>query len=258
MFELLQVGDRIIKADEIIPLLANYQLLPQLLRGCLLTRQFLQNAHLRKQRALVNSSMSKISSLQKQNGKRLERWHEPRAIEALATRGLKIEKFKQETWGHKLGLLPWSQGTARQGNLLSDSDPRHGSCPGTLFPVQTEAVLAELAREYSQGPAETGGLIGPSNSAMLSISKPSHLWPLGVWENGWWLYDWKSLSRRSWINPCITTASWTLCSLALWAASAISVRPLHATETSAAWWTHQTFREFLTSVSPSINCPQLL
>jgi len=70
MFELLQVGDRIIKADEIIPLLANYQLLPQLFERCLLTRQLLlQNAHLRKQRALVNSSMSKISSLQKQNGK---------------------------------------------------------------------------------------------------------------------------------------------------------------------------------------------
>jgi len=57
----------------------------------------------------------------------------------------------------------------------------------------TGAVLAELARD-SQGPeAETGGLIGPvelSNphpaiAQMLSISKPSHLWPLGVWENGW-------------------------------------------------------------------------
>jgi len=36
MFELLQVGDRIIKADEIIPLLANYQLLFQLLREVLI------------------------------------------------------------------------------------------------------------------------------------------------------------------------------------------------------------------------------
>jgi len=52
MFELLQVGDRIIKADEIIPLLAN-QLLPQLLREVLIDQAITsQNAHLRKQRAL--------------------------------------------------------------------------------------------------------------------------------------------------------------------------------------------------------------
>jgi len=103
MFELLQVGDRIIKADEIIPLLANYQLLPVVTR-CLLTRQLPQNAHLRKQRALVNSSMSKISSLQ--NGKlgwNVMAWAQ--SIRSPSHMGLKIEKFKQETWGWKLTSL---------------------------------------------------------------------------------------------------------------------------------------------------------
>jgi len=50
MFELLQVGDRIIKADEIIPLLANYQLLPSCYEVLIDQAITSQNAHLRKQR----------------------------------------------------------------------------------------------------------------------------------------------------------------------------------------------------------------
>jgi len=79
----------------------------QLLTSCLLTRQLLlQNAHLRKQRALVNSSMSKISSLQKQNGKLgWNVWHEPR-VEALATRGPKLKNSNKRLGATNWSLLP--------------------------------------------------------------------------------------------------------------------------------------------------------
>jgi len=103
MFELLQVGDRIIKADEIIPL-PNYQLLPQLLR--VLIDQAITSTK------CVNSELCQQLYEQNQLTTETERqaagtlWHEPRAIRSPSHTGTKIEKFKQETWGHKLGLLP--------------------------------------------------------------------------------------------------------------------------------------------------------
>jgi parvulin-like peptidyl-prolyl isomerase len=167
MNAILRVGDRAITAEEIIPLLAGYRLLPSLLRELIIDQaiepfsctseekakaleQFFEQNH------IINET-SKVAWL-KQHGMTAAQ------LEALATRGLSIEKFKQATWGHKLEsyfLKVKGQLDRVIYSLIRTQD--QGIAQELYFRIQEEEQsFADLAREYSQGPeSQTGGLIGP-------------------------------------------------------------------------------------------------
>lgn len=109
-------------------------------------------------------------------------------LEALATRGLRIEKFKQASFGHKLETYFLSRKSKLDKIIYSQIRLKDAGIAQELyFRIQEgEQSFAELAREYSQGPeAQTGGLIGPIeiNTAhpalakMLSASKPGQVLP---------------------------------------------------------------------------------
>jgi parvulin-like peptidyl-prolyl isomerase len=198
MDSVLRIGDRTITAEEIIPLLAGYQLLTPLLRELIIDREI----------AAINCTPEEIDQARKQffeqnqitsedakQGWLTQRKMTPEQLEALASRGLKVEKFKQATWGHK--LESYFLGRKAQldrviYSLIRSQDP--GIIQELFFRIQEgEQSFAELAREYSQGPeAETGGLIGPVElstphpavAQMLRLSKPGQLSPptrLGEW-----------------------------------------------------------------------------
>ena len=119
----------------------------------------------------------------------------PEQLEALATRELRIDKFKQATWDSRLEsyfLTSKSQLDQVIYELIRTNEPEIAQ--ELYFRIQAgEQSFAECAREYSQGSeAQTGGLIGPVNlsmphpviAKMLSISQPGQLWPptrLGEW-----------------------------------------------------------------------------
>lgn len=198
MLSVLQVGNRTITAEEIIPLLASYQILPQLLRELLIDQaiasftctpeetasacqQFFQQHQLTSQTALQTWLAQHRMTLEQ--------------LQALGTRRLSIEKFKQVTWKHKLE----SYFLQRKGqldkviySLIRTQDVEIAQ--ELYFQIQEkEQSFAELARQYSQGSeAETGGLIGPVQlstphptlAQMLSVSQPGKLCPptrLGKW-----------------------------------------------------------------------------
>ncbi|MEO8890142.1 MAG: peptidylprolyl isomerase, partial [Coleofasciculaceae cyanobacterium] len=109
-------------------------------------------------------------------------------LEAVATRGLLIEKFKHATWGHKLE----SYFLSRKGqldrviySLIRTQDP--GIAQEVYFRIQeNEQSFADLAQQYSQGSeAQTGGMIGPVEisvphptlSQLLRLSQPGQLLP---------------------------------------------------------------------------------
>lgn len=198
MIELLKVGNRTIKADEIIPLLAGYQLLPQLLREVLIDQAITSIKCTSEETAIACQQFYELHQLTTETERQAllaGYGMSPEQLEVLATRRLRIEKFKQETWGHKLEAYFLDRKAQLDKviySLIRTQDM--GVAQELYFRIQTqEQSFAELAREYSQGPeAQTGGLIGPvelSNphpaiAQMLSISKPSHLWPpmrLGEW-----------------------------------------------------------------------------
>ena len=198
MDSVLKIGDRAITAEEIIPLLANYQLLKPLVREIIIdeaiapidcTPEELDQA---RQQFLEQNQLTTEEAKQAWAAKQnltLEQ------VDALGIRGLKIEKFKQATWGHKLEsyfLNRKSQLDRVIYSLIRTQDP--GIVQELYFRIlEGEQTFADLAREYSQGPeAETGGLIGPVElstphpaiSQMLRLSQPGQLCPptrLGEW-----------------------------------------------------------------------------
>jgi parvulin-like peptidyl-prolyl isomerase len=116
-------------------------------------------------------------------------------LKVLTTRRLRIEKFKQATWGNKLeSYFLKRKGQLDQAiySLLRTKDV--GIAQELYFRIQErEQSLAELAKAYSQGPeAQTSGVVGPVElgslhpnlAKLLRVSQPGQLWSpmqLGEW-----------------------------------------------------------------------------
>lgn len=198
MDAVLQVGDRTITATEIIPLLAGYQLLTPLLRELTIDQAIASVSCTPEEKAQACKQFYEQHQITDENAKLA--WAKRQGmtleqLEALATRGLFIEKFKQATWSNKLESYFLSRKAQLDKviySLVRHQDP--GIIQELYFRIQEgEQSFAELAREYSQGPeAETGGLIGPVElstphpilAQMLRLSQPGQLCPptrLGEW-----------------------------------------------------------------------------
>lgn len=191
MDAVLQVGDRIITSTEIIPLLAGYQLLPSLLREVIID-QAIASYHCTPEENTTALEQFATKNQLTDAEKKLNwlKYHHltEAQLEALATRGLLVEKFKQATWGNKLE----SYFLSRKGqldrviySLIRTQDP--GIAQEVYFRIQeNEQSFADLARQYSQGSeAQTGGMIGPIEistphptlSQLLRLSQPGQLLP---------------------------------------------------------------------------------
>lgn len=198
MNAVLQIGDRTITAQEIVPLLAGYQLLAPLLRELIIDGAIASIDCTPEEAAKGRKQFFEQHQITSDEAK--QAWltqHKMTAeqLEASAIRGIKIEKFKQATWANKLESYFLSRKAQLDRviySLIRTQDP--GITQELYFRIQEgEQSLADLAREYSQGPeAETGGLIGPVElstphpviAQMLRLSKPGQLCPptrLGEW-----------------------------------------------------------------------------
>jgi len=198
MAVVLQVGDRAITAEEILPLIAGYQMLPQLLQELLIDQGTAAIELTPEETAAACEQFYTQNQITGEAERQtwLGRYGMTQAqLEALATRELRIEKFKQATWGPKLE----SYFLTRKGqldkviySLIRIQDL--GIAQELYFRIlEGEQTFAELAREYSRGPeAQTDGLIGPVElsvphptlAQLLSLSQPGQLSPptrVGEW-----------------------------------------------------------------------------
>ncbi len=198
MSVVLQVGDRAIAADDLLHLLAGYQMLPQLLQEILIDQAI----------APITCTDDETKQAQEQffaqnqitSDETLHLWMSrhgmtPEQLKALTTRSLRIEKFKAETWGNKLESYFLSRKSKLDKviySLIRTQDI--GIAQEIYFRVlESEQTFAELASAYSKGPeAQTDGLIGPVElsvphpnlAQMLTVSQPGQLWPpsrIGEW-----------------------------------------------------------------------------
>lgn len=173
MSEILKIGNRTITAEELIPLLASYQMLPQLRRELIIDAAI----------ASIDCTPEEITSAKQQffaerqlkSEAELKAWMEYQGLganqlEAMTVRKLKVEKFKHLTWGKKLEAY-FFQSKAKLDkviySLLRTQDI--GIAQELYFRIQAkEQTFADVAREYSQGPeAQTGGLVGPVELSQL-------------------------------------------------------------------------------------------
>ncbi|MDJ0734953.1 MAG: peptidylprolyl isomerase [Nostocaceae cyanobacterium] len=198
MSQEIQIAGRRISSTEIIPLLAGYQMLPQLCRRLILDdaikeieltaqekenaiKQFYQKNHL-------NSPEQYTAFLQLYG-------MTPEQLEASATSELKIDKFKQLTFGSQVDSYFLSNKLRFDKVIYSLIRTQSMEIAQELFFRINggEESFADCAKEYSLGPeAQTGGLIGPVElgtpnpmlAKILATAQPGKLMPptkLGEW-----------------------------------------------------------------------------
>lgn len=191
----LQVGDRSIHAEDLLPLLVRYQMLPQLLRENLIDQAIAALQCTSEETATACQQFYEQHQLTSEIDR--QAWltrHclNPTQLEELATRQVKIEKFKQMTWGHKLEsyfLLRKQQLDKVIYSLIRVQEM--GVAQELYFRIaEGEQTFAALAHQYSQGPeAQTGGLVGPVElgtlqpnlAQIIAVSHAGQLWPPIPW-----------------------------------------------------------------------------
>jgi len=176
MTAVLQIGNRVLAASEIIPLLASYNIIPQLL--C---------------ESIIDAAIAPITCTPEETARLLEQFYQhwnltteekrqawrsrydltQEQLELLATRKLRIEKFKQATWGHQLKSYFLKRKRQLDKVIYSLIRTEHrGTANELYFRIREgEQSFAELAREYSSGlEAQTGGIIGPVEFGTLAAN----------------------------------------------------------------------------------------
>ncbi len=187
----LRASERLknVNKNEILLLLNQYGILPQFVREIMIDCAVAEIA-IAEDEAL--GAYKKFYQQHQLNSEEdLQAWLNARGIsreqlEYIATRGLKLAKFQEQTWGNKLEsyFLGRKQKLDRVVySLIRVKDPYLAQ--ELYFRVQEgEQSFSEIAREYSEGPeAETGGLLGPVDlgvphpalAKMLLRSKPGEL-----------------------------------------------------------------------------------
>ena len=177
--------------DNVLPLLAKYQMLPQFWRQLVIDEAIADIVCTPAEIEAARQQFCQQNRITSEAG--LQNWlarhyMTSQHLDEMVTRSLRIEKFKRETWEHKLS----SYFLKRKGQLdsviysLLRTDDL-GIAQESYFRIQAnEQSFAELAQKYSQGPeAQIGGLVGPVELELLTpglaqrliASQPGQLLP---------------------------------------------------------------------------------
>lgn len=198
MVAILQLRDRTISANEIIPLLTTYQMLPRLSLELILDEAIASMECTSEEIASNYQQFCQTNQLvteaQRQAwlscyGMNLQQ------LEALVTRKLKIEKFKQANWGDKVESYFHKRKLELNQVVYSLIRVQDIGLAQELYfrILEKEETFSELAQRYSQGPeAQTGGFVGPIElnechpglAKILQMSQPGQLLPpiqIGKW-----------------------------------------------------------------------------
>jgi parvulin-like peptidyl-prolyl isomerase len=182
---LLQVRNQSITAQEILPLLASYQLLPQLLREILIDQEIAPFT------CTAEEQESAYKNFYDQNQigteEQLQAWLAQRnlsrpQLETLALRSLRIEKYKLATWANKAETYFLSRKAQLDRVIYSMIRVQDiGIAQELYFRLEgEEQTFGELASQYSLGPeVNTQGLTGPvelgtihPNLAQILVNSP--------------------------------------------------------------------------------------
>lgn len=194
----LQVGTRTVLDTELVPLLIQYQLLPQLCRELLIDQAIAGIECTLEETESALQQFYEVNQITEEAVRQdwLARTQTTLAqVTTLALRPLRIEKFKHQTWGNQLAahfLGCKSELDQVVYSVIRTTQPEIAQ--ELYFRIKAgEAAFADLARQYSEGPeAETDGLLGPvplgqphpALAEKLARSQPGQLSPptrIGEW-----------------------------------------------------------------------------
>jgi glycosyltransferase involved in cell wall biosynthesis/parvulin-like peptidyl-prolyl isomerase len=168
-------GNQAVNGRDLVTLLKQYELLPKLQEEMIIERAIAPFDCTPKEQMECCLEFGKQRQLNSEKAR--EKWLQEQGMtEAqfinLATRELRIEKFKQATWSKNLENYFLQRKSELDEYVYSLIRVRDGAFAKELYlRLQTgEETFTELAKQYSEGPeAKTGGLIGP---VPLSLSHP--------------------------------------------------------------------------------------
>ena len=191
MVNLLQIGSQTVTSADIIPLLVQYQLLPQLVREVSIDQAIAEivlsedeTSHGLEQ---FLAAQGLTDSDSKQQGLKRLGLTESQLMH-LATRSQRIQRFKEQQWGSGIEADFLNRKAQLDQVTYSLLRTQHPEIAQELyFRIHSgEQEFEELASEYSEGSeAETGGRIGPvsleqAHPAMadrLRQNKPGYIFP---------------------------------------------------------------------------------
>jgi parvulin-like peptidyl-prolyl isomerase len=189
MAVVLQIDNRSITAEEILPLLAGYQMMPRFVQEILIDQAIASIECTPEENAQATEHFQTQNEIASEEDRQawLGRYGmNSQQLDSLATRELRIDKFKQKVWGQKVESYFLSRKNQLDKviySLVRTQDV--GIAQEIYFRVlEGEQTFAELARTYSQGPeAQTDGLIGPVElsvphpvlAQLLSLSQPGQI-----------------------------------------------------------------------------------
>jgi glycosyltransferase involved in cell wall biosynthesis/parvulin-like peptidyl-prolyl isomerase len=198
--EVLQVNNRKVTAQEIVPLLSQYQMLPKLKQELVIDEAIAPFTCTLKEEAKCHQEFCQQHQLTsetiRQNWLQQQGLTEAQFIE-LATRKLRIEKFQTATWGSRLESYFRQRKQQLDQVIYSLIRIHDADLAREIYfrLLENEQPFAELARQYSEGTeVSTGGLIGPvplssphpKLAQILTINQPGQLSPPSRIDE-WWI-----------------------------------------------------------------------
>jgi parvulin-like peptidyl-prolyl isomerase len=168
-----QIGQLMVGAEELIPLLTQYQMMPQLLRECVIEQAIADVNLSSEEETRAIEQFYQANQLTQPEG--LERWlaHFHMSVEqlrAVALRDFKLNQFKEETWAKKVETLFLNNKQRFDQVVYSLVRLDNAETAQELYfrLQENEQSFSAIAAEYSKGPeAQTGGLIGPVEVSKL-------------------------------------------------------------------------------------------
>ena len=167
MSVVLRIGNRVFNAEELSPLLAQYQMLPKLAQEILVDHEIANIEYTENEYDQTYQQL--CQQYQLDTDEKIQGWLEKQGmtrenLQVLITRTIKIEKYKQEKWDNKVESYFLKRKSQLDRVVYSLIRVEKAELAQELyFRIQeNEDSFRELAMEFSQGSeAQTGGLIGP-------------------------------------------------------------------------------------------------
>jgi parvulin-like peptidyl-prolyl isomerase len=196
----LQVGNVIVTPENIFPLLAQKQMIAPLAREIILDEAIAHIECTPEETATAQQQFFNQMQLNPNEPQQLQTWLEKNyltreQLEERILRGIKLEKYKQETWSNDLESYYLKRKRQLDKIIYSLIRTKNaGQAQELYFRIsEGEKEFSDLARQHSQGAeAETGGLIGPVELTVphpeiaqkLMTSQPGQVLPpmrIGEW-----------------------------------------------------------------------------
>ena len=200
MTKVFRIDNQTITSKDLLPLLHKYRLLPHLAREVITDQAIAEIECSPEEQALARQKF--LEQHQLKTDSHLSVWLQQQnmteqQLEHQLERQLKLEKFKQATWGQKLEAYFLARKRQLDRVVYSLIRVREAGVAQELYfrLQEKESFFTEIAQHYSQGTeAQTGGVVGPVELGslhpkifqMLHSGQPGQLWsPIRV--KNWWV-----------------------------------------------------------------------